>query len=34
MTTECFVRADNAEEAEKKFKELKGERNIVKIEEV
>ena len=33
MTTEHYVKADSAEEAEKKFKALKGEKDIINIEE-
>ena len=31
-TTECYVRANNEQEALEKFKELKGEKRIVSIE--
>lgn len=31
--TECYVKANNEQEALEKFKELKGEKRIVSIEE-
>ena len=34
MKTDCIVKADSAEEAEKKFKEIKGDKNIIDIEEL
>lgn len=33
ITTECFIRAANPEEAEKLFRERKGTHKILKIEE-
>lgn len=33
MVTEFVVKADNAEEAEKKFRETKGNKTIVEIKE-
>lgn len=34
MKTDYVVKASNKEEAEKKFKEIKGDKNIVEIEEL
>lgn len=34
MRTEYIVKANNEEEAEKKFREIKGDRNIIDIEEL
>lgn len=31
-TTECYIKADNKNEALEKFKELKGEKRIINIE--
>lgn len=34
MQTEYIVKADSTEEAEKKFREIKGDKNIIDIEEL
>ena len=34
MKTEYVVKADNKEEAEQKFREIKGNKNIIDIEEL
>lgn len=34
MKTNYIVKADNKEEAEKKFREIKGDKNITDIEEL
>lgn len=34
MKTDYIVKADSTEEAEKKFREIKGDKNIIDIEEL
>ena len=33
ITTECVITAKDAEEAEKKFREMKGDKTIIEIKE-
>lgn len=34
ITTECYIKATNEQSAKEKFKELKGDRTVISIEEV